>query len=653
MKRRRRRAAGPSKRLVPGPLSKAARGLFDEAVDHQGAGRLDEAEALFLRVLALEPRHADSWNLLGVVHHARARYDAAIEAIGKALAIDPTVASYHSNLGAALHARGRLAEAIASYERALALNPDYAKGHFNLGAALQAQGKIGPATASYERSVALNPTDAATRNNLGNVLQIQGKLGNAVDQYRHALALAPDYCAAHFNLGETLYALTRYAEAGAHFARATALDPNFAEAHNNLGRTHYLQGKLEAAIASYERALAIAPNFTAALNNLGAAVRSRGDVEAAAALFERALVSDPDYAHAHYNRSLLKTFRAGDRDLELLESLATRAHRQPPDEAIHIHFALGKALDDTGEVHRGFEHTLKANALRRARVAFDEKATLSTMKRIAEVFDAGLFDRLGGEGDPSPVPIFVLGMPRSGSTLIEQILASHPQVQAGGELLGFDKIIQSRPGPRREWIAYPDYVPEMDGEALRDFARSYLAALPVLQEGKEHIVDKMTLNFLNVGMIRLVLPKAKIVHTLRDPLDTCLSCFVKFFPGGLDFTYDLGELGRFYRAYHELMAHWRSVLPAGAMLDVVYENVVDDLENEVRRLLHHCGLPWDERCLKFHETRRPVDTASALQVRQPLFRNSLQRWRRYEAFLGPLLAELGDLAPARAEALVP
>jgi len=161
----------------------------------------------------------------------------------------------------------------------------------------------------------------------------------------------------------------------------------------------------------------------------------------------------------------------------------------------------------------------------------------------------------------------------------------------------------------------------------------------------------MTLNFLNVGMIRLVLPKAKIVHTLRDPVDTCLSCFVKFFPGGLDFTYDLAELGRFYRAYLELMAHWRGVLPAGTMLDVVYEDVVDDLEGEVRRLLDHCGLPWDERCLRFHETRRPVDTASALQVRQPLFRSSLQRWRRYEAFLGPLLAELGDLAPARAEAL--
>jgi len=292
--------------------------------------------------------------------------------------------------------------------------------------------------------------------------------------------------------------------------------------------------------------------FLRALNNLGVALKNKGDVDA-----RRGVVRPgPERRSGQCLRALqslrtqdLSRRRSGSgNSWRVWRPGLTVSRRRSRSQ---IHFALGKALDDTGDYARAFEHTLKANALRRAQLDYDERVLASTTKRIAEVFEAGVFDRLAGEGDPSPVPIFVLGMPRSGSTLIEQILASHPQVQAGGELIGFDKIIQSRPGRRGEPIAYPDYVPEMDGEALRDFARRYLASLPALSDAESHIVDKNTLNFLNVGIIRLALPKAKIVHTLRDPVDTCLSCFVKFFPTGISFTYDLGELGRFYRAYHD------------------------------------------------------------------------------------------------------
>jgi len=237
----------------------------------------------------------------------------------------------------------------------------------------------------------------------------------------------------------------------------------------------------------------------------------------------------------------------------------------------------------------------------------------------------------------SPAQIFVLGMPRSGSTLIEQILASHPQIHGAGELTDFDTAVSSTLNAAE----YPECVASLDGITLRRIGQSYLARLPAMADGRIRIVDKMPGNYLNVGLIRLALPNAKIIHTMRDPIDTCMSCYSKLFTLGHHYTYHLEELGRFYRGYSELMNHWRRVLPPGAMIEVSYEEVVNDLEGQARRLIDYCGLPWDDRCIDFHGNSRPVKTASSVQVRKPLFRSSLQRWRRYESELAPLLRELG------------
>jgi hypothetical protein len=237
-------------------------------------------------------------------------------------------------------------------------------------------------------------------------------------------------------------------------------------------------------------------------------------------------------------------------------------------------------------------------------------------------------------------------MPRSGSTLIEQILASHPQIHAAGELTILEKMEANREFNSGDPpLPYPESVPVLDGASLRGLGRSYLSRLPNVANGDVRIVNKLPGNFLRVGLIRLILPNAKIVHVGRDPLDTCLSCFSKLFTSGLYFSYDLAELGRYYRAYIELMAHWRSILSAGAMFEVVYEDVVNDLEGQARRLIDYCGLPWDDRCLSFHKTSRRVKTASSFQIHQPLFRSSLQRWRHYEVGLGPVLDELRGVLP--------
>lgn len=562
-----------------------------------------EAERIYRKILAGDADHADSLHLLGMIENQRGRAELAVEMIGRAIAINRKEAAYHSNLGVILQAQGKPDEAAACFEQALALKPDWAEVHSNFGNILEAQGKLDEAAASQECALALKPDLAEAWSNLGNVRQAQGQRSEAIGCYERALALRPDYADAHNNLAKAMLAEDRIEEAVAHYQRAVALKPDSPHTYNHLGNIFKQQGRFNEAMAHYERAIAV----------------------------------KPDYAEAHYSRAETKRFQPGDADLAALEALAGRGDLSA-DQELYIHFALAKALDDSGDYGRAWEHLRRGNNLKRGRIDYDEMGALDFLKRISRVFDQATFDGFQGAGDPSTLPVFVLGMPRSGSTLIEQILASHPQIQAGGELPALEKMTAGD-----QLIRYPEGVSELDGTALRRLAQSYLSALPALADGKIRMVDKLPGNFLHIGLIRLMFPNAKIIHSMRDPIDTCVSCYSKLFTFGLYYSYDLAELGRYYRAYNELMAHWRSTLPAGAMLDVSYEDVVDDLEGQARRLIDYCGLPWDDRCLNFHRTSRAVKTASAVQVRKPLFRSSLQRWRHYEAGIAPLLNELSDI----------
>jgi Flp pilus assembly protein TadD len=498
------------------------------------------------------------------------------------------------------HRAGRIGDAVARYKRALFLQPDHADGHNNLGVALAAQGRIDDAVERYMLALSLKPDNAAAHGNLGVALAAKGRLADAVTHYERALVLYPDHAGVHYNLGIALAAQGRIDEAVAHYQRALALKPDYADAHNNLGN-------LLGSMAHYLKAIAIDPNHAEAHNNLGNMFREQGQFDDAMAHYGRAISIAPAKAEAHFHRAEIKKFHQGDPNLAALEALAGNEDL-PATKAPFIHFALAKALEDCRDYRRAFEHLRKGNDLKRSQIHYDEPAVARNFRRIA---GERVFEQDKEEGDPSSVPIFVLGMPRSGSTLIEQILASHPQIHGAGERT-----------------------------AVWDSARTYLAGLPALAEGKLRIVDKLPENFLRIGLIRSILPNAKIIHTMRDPIDTCVSCYSKLFTSGQHFSYDLGELGRYYRRYRNLMTHWRSVLPPGAILDVAYEDVVDDLEGQARRMIDYCGLRWDDRCLSFHKTIRPVKTASAVQVRQPLFRSSLERWRRYEAGIGPLLKEL-------------
>ncbi len=514
------------------------------------------------------------------------------------------------------HQGGRLADALALYERVISLNPEYADAHNNLGVALVQLGRIDEAMAHFERALALNPGYADAHNNLGNSLAAQGRFNDAVAHFERACVLNPGLVSAQKNAGAALVQLGRIDDAAEHYWRVLARNPDDAEAHQDLGNILKVQGRFDEALKHYGRAIAIRPA----------------------------------YAEAHYSRAEVKTFQSGDSELAALEALAGRDDL-PVDKATFIHFALAKAFEDCEDYARAFAHLRRGNDLKRRQIHYDEAGVAAYFQRIRAVFDSSLLNRFQGEGDSSPAPIFVLGMPRSGSTLVEQILASHSQIHGAGELTDLETAIRTVLNAGDRPVRFPECVPSLDGPALRRLGQTYLACLPASADGKVRIVDKSPGNFLNIGLIRLILPNARIIHTVRDPMDTCVSCYSRLFTFGQEFSYDLAELGRFYRGYTEAMAHWRTILPPGAILDVSYEDVVDDLEGQARRLIDYCGLPWDDRCLGFDKNSRPVRTASAVQVRKPLFRGSLQRWRKYETGLTPLLHELKGILPAEAPVL--
>ena len=429
--------------------------------------------------------------------------------------------------------------------------------------------------------------------------------GKAVASYRKALAIVPDLVESHINCAAALQALNRHDEAITHCEEALTITPSSYAAHNNLGRVLQEIGRIGEASRAFEKAIEIAPRRTGLYVNL----------------FSCRKVS------------------VGDPHLAALEALARDRGSLTDDEQIKLDFALGKAYSDTGQHERSFRHLLDGNALRRRQIVYDEAAVLRWFDDVRKVCTPVVIRERQNLGDPSSVPIFIVGMMRSGSTLVEQILASHPQVFAAGERKDFANAVKAL-GMYGSAAAKGGVGPPLDGETLRRLGATYLSGLTTAAPAADKIIDKMPANFSFLGLIHLALPNARIIHTCRDPIDTCLSCFSKLFTDDQPFTYDLGELGRYYRAYQKLMEHWHHVLPPGAMLDVQYEELVTDFEEQTRRIVAHCGLEWDERCLSFYKTQRPVKTASVVEVRQPVYRSSVGRWRPDSDLLRPLLEAL-------------
>ena len=533
---------------------------------------------------------------------------------------------------------------------ALAINPDQAEALCNLGNALVGLRRYAEAAAAYDKAVAIKPDYADAFNNRGIALLELNRPAQALESYDRALAIRPDHAQALYNRGNVLSALKRPSEALASYDRAIAAKPDYADAFNNRGNAlQELKRPLEA-IASYDRALAIQPTYVEAHENKGILLGELGQFALAEAALATAIKLAPQRTRSHFHLTLLRRTPAGDPHLAIMEHLARRIDSLTPSEQVDLNFALAKAYEDSGDSERSFRRLVAGNALKRKTFVYHEDSTLRVFKRLIETFTADAMRLRPDVGEPSDAPVFIFGMPRSGSTLVEQILASHPSVFALGEVDDFENAIAGLRDGAGNALQFPEMFAALSAQLLRRLGASYLQSVGAADSAAARVTDKRPANFLYAGLIHLALPKARMIHTRRDAIDTCWSCFSQRFAdsGSLPCAYDLGELGRYYRAYDGLMAHWRSVLPQDVMLEVQYEDVVEDIEAQARRILVHCGLEWDPRCLDFHRTERQVRTVSVAQVRQPIYTNAVGRWRRFEPFLGPLLRELADGSPAAA-----
>ncbi|MBD8897762.1 tetratricopeptide repeat-containing sulfotransferase family protein [Rhodanobacter sp. DHG33] len=559
----------------------------------------------------------------------------------QAIALKPDHLEAHYLLGNVLGAQGQLTEAAGSFRHALAIKPDFVEAHARLGHTLMAIRQPREAEAHFLHVLSARPDDANTHNSLGIAYRELARLPEAEACYRRALALKPDYAEAHNNLGNALRDQGRRSEAESSYRQALAIHDRFAEPHFNLGNILRDQQRLPEAEDSYRRALAIKPDYLMALNNLGLCLKKQGRVEEACASFEAAVAIKPDFLQSLCNLAPFKTYAADDPHLRMLEDQQHQLPGLPPAGRVNYWFALGKMREDAGRHDDAFAAYAEGNQLQRMRFPHDEAREAALVARLRAVFDAGLFahrplpDHAGNR-----TPIFIVGMPRSGTSLIEQILASHPGIHGAGELTDLHDVVHSLDASA---ATYPETVTALSDEALRRLGEAYMERAWRHAPQATHVTDKLPANFLHVGMIHRMLPHAKIIHAMRDPMDSCFSCYARLFEDGhLDFSYDLGSVGRYYVRYIELMRHWHRVLPPGTVLDLRYEDMVADTEGQARRLLDYLGLPWDERCLDFHRNTRAVRTASIAQVRKPIYRSSVARWKHFEAHVAPLLDIVRD-----------
>ena len=665
-------------------LESAARGLLAQ---HEGLGILwkmlgaalfnqgKDALAALQTAAKLQPRDPESQTNLGNVLRAQGRLDDAVSCHRRAIALKPDYADAHNNLGSALRDSKRLSQAAASYGKAISIKPDFAMAHMNLGDTLLALGQFDEAAQSYRRVLQLRPESVEALNNLGNALRDSGQIEDAAASYRRAVAIRPDYAKLHNNLGNALLDLGRIEEAVASYSRALELEPDFAKAHSNLGSAFRELAKLDEAEASYRRALAIGADSAEILTNLGVVQRLQGRADEAEASFRRALAIDPaavptmtSLAELYADRgqfaeaqSLYKKAHAlqpesaqawagqaalrkmtGDDSAWIREAqrIAQRPLR-PRDEA-HLRYAIGKYFDDVQDYEQAFVSYRRANEIAKAySPPHDRQHLARTFEFIAQLYDREWLDRAKVESNSSPRPIFIVGMPRSGTSLAEQILASHPAVFGAGEL-SFWKTASLKVGSAALQSGG-------DASGLAQLADEYLQLLTRLSAGASRVVDKMPANFAHLGMIHAALPNARFIHMRRSPIDTCLSIYFQNFHVAHSYASDLEDLAHYYHQYRLLMQHWRSVLPQSAILDVPYEELVADQESWSRKMVEFVGLPWDPACIEFHQTNRRVSTFSKWQVRQKISKISVERWRNYAPFVGPLMRLTDSSAVAGTE----
>jgi tetratricopeptide (TPR) repeat protein len=602
--------------------------LVDAGDAQRSLGRTREAVTLYQLALQINPGRGDVHNNLGNAFLELGENAAAVSCYRRALELRSNAAQVLCNLGNALRQLGELEEAMNCTRRALELAPGLSMAHNNLGLLLAARGERDAAITSYREALQHNPRYVEALINLGNALRQQGQRREALAAYQQAVELDPRRADSHSNLGHTLLESRRVREAAESFRSALALQPDHVAAHLGLAAAQRVQGLVSEAEATCEAALAFAPQNHDALVLLGELRADRGQFAQAQELFERVLIADPKFTSAYCSIAAHRRMTRDDASwLQGAEALLDKP--LPLADEIQLRYALGKYFDDIGDYDPAFRNHQKANELtKRYGGRYDDEHLTALVGRIIKRCDTVFVRADWPASSASEEPVFIIGMPRSGTSLTEQILASHPAVFGAGEVSFWDRAFGrlEEPAPQGE-----NQEPR-----LADLGQRYLQRLRERAGTALRITDKMPANFFYAGLIHAALPRARIIHLQRHPLDTCLSVYFQNFFNVSPYANDLNHLAHYYGQYLRIMAHWRSVLPEHALLEVPYEGLVQDAQRWTRRMLEFIGLPWDPQCLEFHQTQRAVITASKWQVRQKINSGSVGRWRNYEKHLAPL-----------------
>jgi tetratricopeptide (TPR) repeat protein len=656
-----------------------ASGSVDAAIQH--AARLlpsdpDRAAEQAQEILNVAPEHPAALLLLGVARRQGAHLGAALQVLAALAAAHPQWALAHYELALTLGRANQHDEAIAALRRAVALRPQMAEAWQALGDELIVGGDTAGAEGAYGQGIRAATQDPELLTAAAALCE--NRIPEAEAQLRQILRRRPRDVAAMRMLAEVAARLRRYRDAEALLLGCLELAPGFTGARHNYAIVLHRQNKSAAALQELDTLLAQDPRNPGYLNLKAAVLARIGDYADALEVYDEVLAAQPghpkiwmSYGHAlktatrtpeaiaAYRRSIalqpslgeaywslanLKTFRFMSAEIAAMRAQLARPELSD-EERYHLHFAMGKALEDGAQYAESFEHYSRGNALRRGEIRYDADEMTQSVRRAKALCTREFFAARARYGAPQADPIFIVGLPRAGSTLLEQILSSHSLVEGTMELPEISAVtrslrdrIEAAGGGKFE---YPEALAHMAASDSRELGELYLARTRIVRKsGAPYFIDKMPNNFLHIGLIQLILPNAKIIDARRHPLGCCFSGFKQHFARGQNFSYRLEDIGRYYHDYAELMAHFDAVLP-GRVHRVIYERMVAETETEVRALLEHCGLPFEDQCLKFYENERPVATPSAEQVRQPIYRDAVDQWRHYEAWLGPLKSALG------------
>ncbi len=657
-------------------MNRDIQNTLKQGLAHFQSGRLAQAESMFNAVLSADPKNIDAMQLLGITLPQMGRPLEGEKLLRKAIRRNGKIARLHYNLGLVLEVQGKLKEAVMAFREAIKLEPKDEWPRVNLSVVYGKLNRLEEAIECCRRVLQINPNNVAALANLGQFLWRQGDSDGAKQVLQQALQQQPNMVQALANLGAVLFSERELEQAEELLRRAVALggrdqeilgnlagvllakgeggeseaielcrdvvtaNPNSPDAQFNLGRALEYTEQWDEAMTAYSRSLELHPGFTEAMIGLAQADMVMGRFDDARDLCFDVLQTQPKSLQAY---SLLLNLEGPEwiqQNLDKIEELY-REKGKSEGEKRKLAFALAKYSEMQGQYDKAFNHLEEGNRLRRTTFDYATDIDQTFFNAIKDVFSGEFFRQREDHGSSEKTPIFIIGMPRSGTTLTEQILASHSQVFGAGELTFVQQMLIERCKPS-SIQQFPEITASMQRDGFESMALQYLDLIKARSGKSLRVTDKMPHNFVNLGVIRLMFPHAKVIHCRRNPIDNCLSIYKQDFTSLHKYAYDLEELGSYYLLYNDLMEHWRNTLPEGYMLDLVYEDMVADQEGMSRRLLEFCDLPWEDGCLEFHTTERAVKTASQAQVRRKIYSDSVKLWQRYEEQLQPMIRILQD-----------